>query len=82
MIEEGKFVPKWKHEYEMENGSLDKVRELQLKVMKQEKTIRECFEEIDRISEEKDDMERQWKGSQGALDNLSVIVNNERYKII
>ena len=82
MIEDGKFIPKWKHEYEMQNGSLDKVRELQLKVMKQEKTIRECFEEIDRISEEKDDMERQWKGSQGALDNLSVIVNNERYKII
>ena len=82
MIEDGKFIPKWKHEYEMQNGSLDKVRELQLKVIKQEKTIRECFEEIDRISEEKDDMERQWKGSQGALDNLSVIVNNERYKII
>ena len=81
-VEDGKYIPKWKHEYEMQNGSLDKVRELQLKVMKQEKTIRECFEEIDRISEEKDDMERQWKGSQGALDNLSVIVNNERYKII
>ncbi len=45
MIEEGKFIPKWKHEYELVNGSLDKVRELQLKVMKQEKTIRECFEE-------------------------------------
>ena len=29
MIEDGKFVPKWKHEYEMKNGSLDKVRELQ-----------------------------------------------------
>ena len=82
MIEEGKFIPKWKHEYEMENGSLDKVRELQLKIMKQKKTIRECFEEIDRISEEKDNVERQWNGSQDALQNLSVIVNNERYKII
>ena len=82
MIEDGKFIPKWKHEYEMQNGSLDKVRELQLKVMKQEKTIRECFEEIDRISEEKDNVERQWNGSQDALQNLSVIVNNERYKII
>jgi len=29
-----------------------------------------------------EEMERQWKGSQGALQNLSVVVNNERYKII
>ena len=42
MIEEGKFVPKWKYE----------------------------------------EMERQWNGSQGALQNLSVTVNGERYKII
>ena len=42
MIEDGKFIPKWKYE----------------------------------------EMERQWNGSQGALQNLSVTVNNERYKII
>ena len=42
MIEEGKFVPKWKYE----------------------------------------EMERQWNGSQGALQNLSVTVNGERYNII
>ena len=53
MIEDGKFIPKWKHEYEMEN-------------------MRGRYEE----------MERQWNGSQGALQNLSVTVNNERYKII
>ena len=29
-----------------------------------------------------EEMERQWNGSQGALQNLSVTVNNERYKII
>ena len=82
MIEEGKFVPKWKHEYEMENGSLDKVRELQLKVMKQEKTIRECFEEIDRISEEKDNMEEELKIEKTRIESLSVMVNGEKYKII
>ena len=82
MIEKGKFVPKWKHEYEMENGSLDKVRELQLKVMKQEKTIRECFEEIDRISEEKDNMEEELKIEKTRIESLSVMVNGERYKII
>jgi len=71
MIENGKFVSKWKHEWKLE-----------LKEREYEKTIRELHEEIDRISEEKDNMERQWKGSQGALQNLSVVVNNERYKII
>ena len=82
MIEEGKFVPKWKHEYEMENGSLDKVRELQLKVMKQEKVIRECFKEIDRISEEKDNMEEELKIEKTRIESLSVMVNGEKYKII
>ena len=28
-VENGEFVHKWQHEYEMKNGSLDKVRELQ-----------------------------------------------------
>ena len=73
MIEDGKFIPKWKHEYEMKNGSVNRVRELQNEVMKQEKVIRECFEEIDRISEEKDDME---------LKQLTVNVNGHKYKVI
>ena len=57
----------------MKNGSLDKVRELELKVMKQEKIIKEFLEEIDRISEEKDEME---------LKQLTVNVNGHKYKII
>ena len=63
---------------------INKVRELQLKVMKQEKTIRECFEEIDRISEEKDNMERRFKSAAMELDELtvSVMVNNQKYKVI
>ena len=81
LIENGKFIPKWKHEYEMENGSLDKVRELQLKVMKQEKVIRESFEEIDRISEEKDEMSG-IIDEKSLLADISVTVNGERYKII
>jgi len=83
MIENGEFIPKWKYEHELNRGGhYDKVRELQNEVMKYERTVSELHEEIDRISEEKDNMERQWKGSQGALQNLSVVVNNERYKII
>ena len=59
-VENGEFVHKWQHEYEMKNGKLDRVRELQIENRKLKKEI--------------DD--------RGALDNLSVIVNNERYKII
>ena len=82
MIENGEFVPKWKHEYEMQNGSIDKVRELQLKVMKQEKTIRECFEEIDRISDEKDDLQTRFESTAMELDELHITVNGHKYKVI
>ena len=40
-VENGKFIPKWKHEYEMKNGSIDKVRELQ----KENRELRKRFEE-------------------------------------
>ena len=82
MIENGKFVPKWKHEYEMKNGSIDRVRELQNKEMKYEKTIRELHEEIDRISDEKDDLQTRFKSTAMELDELHVTVNGHRYKII
>jgi len=36
-VANGKFIPKWEHEYEMKNGSLDKVRELQMELQKKEK---------------------------------------------
>ena len=74
-IENGNYIPKWKHEYEMKNGSIDKVKELQ-------KDIQDLKYESIMNKDRYEEMERQWKGSQGALQNLSVIVNNERYKII
>ena len=77
MIEDGKFVPKWKHEYEMKNGSINKVIELQNKVMKYERTVRELHEEIDSLNDEIVDSR-----DRGMLDNLTVFVNNEKYKII
>ena len=60
-VEDGKYIPKWKHEYEMENlrGRL--------------------LEEIDDLQKYQTKL---LKRNDGALDNLSVIVNNERYKII
>ena len=84
MIENGKFVPKWKHEYEMENGNMNRVRELQEKVMKQERTIRECFEEIDRISDEKvlEKQARHAKEYISGVNDVSVTVNGTRYKVV
>ena len=83
MIENGKFVPKWKYEMEVQGckNMETSASVYQGKVMEYEKVIHELHEEIDRISEEKDNMDRKFE-ERGALDNLSVIVNNERYKII
>ena len=36
-VADGKYIPKWEHEYEMKTGSLDKVRELQMELQKKEK---------------------------------------------
>ena len=84
MIENGNYITKWKHEYEMQNGSIDKVRELQEKVMKQERTIRECFEEIDRISDEKvlEKQARHAKEYISGVNDVSVTVNGTRYKVV
>ena len=82
MIENGKFIPKWKHEWEMKNGSIDKVRELQNKIMKYEKTCKEFLEEIDRISDEKDDLQTRFEETAMELDELTVSVNGHRYKVI
>jgi len=96
MIENGKFIPKWKYEHELNRGGhYDKVRELQNEVMKYERTVRELHEEMDRISFEKDDEVNVLKHEinklnneivdsrdRGTLDNLTVFVNNEKYKII
>ena len=102
-IENGNFITKWKHEYEMKNGSMDRVRELQdeirrnsdlisvqrarieelqYKVMKYEKTVRELHEEIDMISEEKDNMDRKFEETAMELDELHVTVNGHKYKVI
>jgi len=64
MIENGKFIPKWKYEHELNRGGhYDKVRELQ--------------QEIDKLNNEIVDSR-----DRGTLDNLTVFVNNEKYKII
>jgi len=91
-IENGNFITKWKHEYEMKNGSMDRVRELQDEIRRnsdlisvQRARIEELEKEIDKINDynyDKIEGLNQEIRDKGALDNLSVIVNNERYKII
>ena len=74
----------------MKNGSMDKVRELQYEIMKYEKTVRELHEEIDELSDKYTDMCNKFESTAmelsdvhcGSLQNLSVTVNGERYKII
>ena len=75
MIENGKFIPKWKHEYEMQNGNIDTVRELQSENRRLHNIYLKQTKEIDELNEER-------YAAKSALDNLSVIVNNEKYKII
>ena len=46
-IENGKFIPKWRHEFEMKNGNIDKIRELQVE-------NRKLHLQINRLKEERD----------------------------
>ena len=92
MIENGNYITKWKHEWEMKNGSMDRVRELQDEIRRnsdlisvQRARIEELEKEIDKINDynyDKIEGLNQEIRDKSALDNLSVIVNNERYKII
>ena len=101
MIEDGKFIPKWKYEYELAKknddidsqhvhrcGDYDKIKELKEKIMKYERTVRELHEEIDTLSDRFTDLsmtheeEILEKDCHQCVSSLSVIVNNERYKVI
>ena len=50
MIENGYFIPKWKHEYEMKNGSIDRVRELQEENRELQKRFEETAMELDELT--------------------------------
>ena len=84
MIEDGKFIPKWKYEMEVQGckNMETSASVYQGKVMEYEKIIHELHEEIDRISEEKDNMDRRFESAAMELDELQVTVNGHRYKVI
>jgi len=76
-IENGKFIPKWRHEYEMKNGSLDRVRELQSENRRLHNIYLKQTTEIQ-------ELQKRFESTAVELDELavSVIVNNQKYKII
>ena len=80
-IENGKFISKWKHEYEMKNGSMDRVRELQDEIRRMKDYN---YDKIEGLNQEIDKLNNEIVDSRdrGMLDNLTVFVNNEKYKII
>ena len=85
MIENGKFIPKWKHEYDMENRKRyyeDKAKELKLKTS--DAVLQEYLDSADKVRELQEE-NRELKEEirdKGALDNLSVTVNGHKYKVI
>jgi len=83
MIENGKFIPKWKHEYEMKNGSLDKVRELQSENRRLHNIYLKQTQEMRELKDKAEDaVLQEYLDNRGNVDSLSVTVNGERYNII
>ena len=75
MIENGKFIPKWRHEYEMKNGNIDKVRELQYENS-------DLYKEIEDLQKYQTKLLKRFEETAMELDELTVIVNGHRYKVI
>ena len=88
-VENGKFISKWKHEYEMKNGSLNRVRELQAvigekhqEIINYEKTIRELKEKLDGINGMSVDAYNNGYNDGKQEPEVSVTVNGHKYKVI
>jgi len=73
-VEDGKFVSKWQHEYEMKNGSLDRVRELQAE-------NRKLTQEMNDICEEHNskDQKYTWSGGQITDNETGSIYVHEQH---
>jgi hypothetical protein len=82
LIENGKFIPKWKHEYEMKNGSLDRVRELQSENRRLHNIYLKQTTEIQELQRDLETIEKVTRDDCYNVDSLSVTVNGERYNII
>ena len=88
MIENGKFIPKWKHEYEMKNGDMKRVRELQSEnrrlhniYLKQTTEIQELQRKLDGINGMSIDAYDKGYNDGKQLPEVKVIINGTRYNI-
>ena len=88
MIENGKFIPKWKHEYEMKNGDMERVRELQSEnrrlhniYLKQTTEIQELQRKLDGINGMSIDAYDKGYNDGKQLPEVKVIINGTRYNI-
>ena len=92
MIENGKFIPKWKHEYDMENRKRyyeDKAKELKLKTS--DAVLQEYLDSADKVrelQEENRELRKRYEEiamelSDAKLDvpEVKVIINGTRYNI-
>ena len=75
MIENGNYITKWKHEYEMKNGSIDKVRKLQQELRRNSDLINVQRARIE-------ELEERFEETAMELDELTVSVNGHKYKVI
>ncbi len=74
-IENGKFIPKWRHEYEMKNGDIERVRELQSENRRLHNIYLKQTTEIQ-------ELQKRFESTAVELDELTVSVNGHRYKVI
>jgi len=71
MIENGKFIPKWKHEWEMKN-----------KGNKLQDENSDLYKEIEDLQKYQTKLLKRFEETAMELDELTVSVNGHRYKII
>ena len=77
MIENGKFIPKWKHEYEMKNGDIERVRELQSENRRLHNIYLKQTTEIQELQRKLDSMDDMCSD----VPEVKVIINGTRYNL-
>ena len=74
MIENGNFIPKWKHEYEMKNGDIERVRELQSENRRLHNIYLKQTQEIRELKEK-------YEETKLDVPEVKVIINGTRYNL-
>ena len=81
MIENGKFIPKWKHEYEMKNGDIERVRELQSENRRLHNIYLKQTQEIRELKEKYEETAMELSDTKLDVPEVKVIINGTRYNL-